>query len=162
MIQGGDISQNLPSPSSALPFDIPKGGASIYHPDPLEQEIHTPTLRHAGRGVLSMAGKAVKGAVDPATGTPVKREVNGSQFFVTFVAAPHLDGNSTVFGRVLGLGDGGTAGDGGQTLTRLERAKVRVDKKGRVIQPAGGAEKDEEGYERIGIKNITIHANPLA
>ncbi|KAL4898123.1 cyclophilin-like domain-containing protein [Aspergillus ambiguus] len=162
MIQGGDISQGpaaspAPDTKPMLPFDdVPKGGTSINHPAALNQEIHLPALRHNTRGMLSMAARPVKDPTAPGSQGATGPTINGSQFFITFAAAPHLDGNSTVFGKVLNL----TAQDeGGDVLTKLEKANAKVDKKGRVIQPKEG---EESEYEPLRINSVTIHANPIA
>ncbi|MCH2182042.1 MAG: peptidylprolyl isomerase [Mariniblastus sp.] len=77
MVQGGGFTK------TARGKTVPKfPGYFIY------DEIHPTENREHFRGVISMANTG-----EPNTGN--------SQFFITTVPTPHLDGNHTVFGRVI-------------------------------------------------------------
>ncbi|DBA73330.1 hypothetical protein WJX77_001957 [Trebouxia sp. C0004] len=90
MIQGGD------------PTGTGTGGESIYGPT-FKDELDS-RLTHSARGVMSMANSG------PAT--------NGSQFFILYKSARHLDYKHSVFGKVVG---------GFDVLTAMERVSVDGD-----------------------------------
>ncbi|KAL6013060.1 cytochrome P450 monooxygenase 65 [Asimina triloba] len=108
MIQGGD------------PTGTGRGGESIWG-KPFKDEPNSKLL-HSGRGVVSMANSG------PHT--------NGSQFFILYKSANHLNFKHTVFGNVVG---------GLTTLAAME--KVPVDDTDRPL-------------EEIKITGITVFVNP--
>lgn len=92
MIQGGDTG---------------RGGRSIWGKG-FEDELMRPgAYRHTARGDLSMANRGYN--------------TNGSQFFFTYRATPHLDNKHTVFGRLISDVDGA---DVFHTLDACEREKT--------------------------------------
>ncbi|OVA11855.1 Cyclophilin-like peptidyl-prolyl cis-trans isomerase domain [Macleaya cordata] len=110
MIQGGD------------PTGTGKGGESIWG-KPFSDEVNSKLL-HSGRGVVSMANSG------PHT--------NGSQFFILYKSANHLNYKHTVFGGVVG---------GLTTLAVME--KVQVDDNDRPL-------------EEIKITSVTVFVNPYS
>ena len=110
MIQGGD------------PTGTGKGGASAWG-KPFADEVGG-RFGHDARGVLAMANSGPK--------------TNGSQFFILFKSAPHLDGKHTVFGRVVGGVE--------TTLAAMERI------------PTDAADKPTTA---ITITGVTVYDNPF-
>jgi len=96
-------------------------GTGMGDPGYRFEDEFVPSLRHNKKGILSMANSG------PNT--------NGSQFFITQVPTPHLDGRHTVFGETV---------KGEEVINAIAKA------------PRNGQDRPNED---IKIKNITIVAN---
>ena len=93
------------------------GGPGYKFPDEFN-----PQLRHDGAGVLSMANAG--------------RNTNGSQFFITHVATPHLDGVHAVFGRVVKGQEVVNAIRKGDRIKRLSIIRIGAKAKAFVVDQA--------------------------
>jgi peptidyl-prolyl cis-trans isomerase A (cyclophilin A) len=100
MIQGGDPAGNG------------SGGPGYAFKDEIVAD-----LKHTGPGILSMANRG--------GGT----STNGSQFFITHVATPWLDGKHTVFGHVVSGQDVVNAIQQGDTIL-----KIKIIRKGKAAK----------------------------
>ncbi|XP_078432381.1 uncharacterized protein LOC144703948 isoform X2 [Wolffia australiana] len=111
MAQGGDFSRG-----------DGKGGESIYGGKFADENF---SLRHDGPGILSMANAG--------------RDTNGSQFFITFKATPHLDGKHVVFGKLV---------QGHEFLKLLENVETDDTKPIRTVRIVACGESSEADKKR--------------
>lgn len=104
------------------PFGTGRGGPGYQFPDEID-----PSLKHTGPGILSMANAGAN--------------TNGSQFFITHTATPHLDGKHTVFGHVV---------EGQQVVDSIRQndtiKKVKIIRKG---AKAEGFKADKASFETL-------------
>lgn len=140
MIQGGD------------PTGTGKGGKSIYNtPNGKFSDEIVDALKHSRRGIVSYANSGPNS--------------NGSQFFITYKAQPHLNGTYAVHGSIscfpplisiyeqCGLYNAGKYTIFGHVIDGFDT----IDKMERI--PTGDRDKP---LQEVRLNRVTIHANPFA
>eukprot|EP00929_Paragymnodinium_shiwhaense_P118441 TRINITY_DN90365_c0_g1_i1.p1 TRINITY_DN90365_c0_g1~~TRINITY_DN90365_c0_g1_i1.p1 ORF type:complete len:232 (-),score=88.41 TRINITY_DN90365_c0_g1_i1:22-717(-) len=105
-----------------------RGGESIYG-GKFADEAGGLALRHAKRGLLSMANSG--------------KDTNGSQFFILFKPAHHLNGKHCVFGELV---------EGEPTLDAIEGVKTTSDDK--PMAPISVAKCGQLQRRVIGVKRV--------
>merc|ERR1712183_1163048 len=105
-----------------------RGGESIYG-GKFADEAGGLALRHAKRGLLSMSNSG--------------KDTNGSQFFILFKAAHHLNGKHCVFGEMV---------EGDATLDAIEGVKTTSDDK--PMAPIAVAKAGQLQRRVIGVKRV--------
>jgi peptidyl-prolyl cis-trans isomerase A (cyclophilin A) len=110
----------------------PKGDGSGGPGYKFKNESH-PSLKHSGPGILSMANAGP--------------DTNGSQFFITHTAQPHLDGGYTIFGHVV------TGQDVVDAIVQGDKIEtVKIIRKGPEAEKFNAAKVFESYYESIAIE----------
>jgi cyclophilin family peptidyl-prolyl cis-trans isomerase len=104
------------------PLGNGRGGPGYKFPDEFR-----PDLKHAGPGILSMANSGP--------------DTNGSQFFITHTATPHLDNMHSVFGHVV---------SGQDVVNAIAKGdKINTVKILRVGEKAKKFKADQETFEKL-------------
>ncbi|KAI4212071.1 MAG: hypothetical protein LQ351_005253 [Letrouitia transgressa] len=130
VIQGGD------------PSGTGEGGEASYESGAFDDEFHS-RLKFNRRGLLGMANTGQKND-------------NGSQFFLTLGATPELQGENTMFGRVVGdtiynvmkMSEAELAGDGGERPlypTKITGTEILVNPFQDMVKTVDVARSDDRG-----------------
>lgn len=133
---------------AGCPLGTGTGGPGYTFPDEID-----PTLTHDGPGILSMANAG------PGT--------NGSQFFITHVPTPWLDGKHTVFGYVITGQSVVDAIAQGDLIESIEIIRVGQDAEAFQADQAAfdallaGLEERQRGKELVAMEAQTIQIEAL-
>jgi len=100
------------------------GGPGYKFPDEIDK-----SLIHSGPGILSMANSG------PGT--------NGSQFFITHKATPHLDGKHTVFGHVI------SGQDIVDAVQQGDEMSIKIIRKGRAAKKWNATKAFAANYDKL-------------